>query len=166
MREKYLEECGIIQQNCTYTAETHHIIALSAKRKAVWFEVVPAIIAAFTSTLVAAGIAGEWLLPFTVVSAVISAVAAVLNPNKTHQEHLDAARNFTALKHDARFLRDSQSLKMNDDALCISVENLHQKYNELLKSVPPTDKDSFEKAREIVQSGMHEPDRDDAGRVK
>ena len=76
MKEKYIEECGIIQDNCTYTAEAHHHIAIYAKRKAFWLEVIPAVCAALSSTLVAAGILGEWLLPFTVLSASVSAVTA------------------------------------------------------------------------------------------
>ena len=166
MREKYLDECGIIQQNCTYTAEAHHIMALAAKRKAFYLEVVPAVIAAVTSTLVTTGIVGIWLLPFTIVSATVSAIAAVLNPNKTYQEHLSAARNFTTVKHDARFLRESQSVKMSDDLFALAVDNLHQKYNELLKAVPPTDQGSFEKARKIIQEGIHDPDRDSSGKIK
>lgn len=158
MREKYIEECGVIQQNCTYTAEAHHRLALSAKRKAFWLEVIPAVCAALSSTLVAAGILGEWLLPFTVLSATVSAVTAVLNPNKIYQDHLAAAKNFTTLKHDARFLHESQSARLNDEALILAIENLHQRYNELLKSTPPTDDKSFTKAREVVQSGIHEPD--------
>lgn len=166
MREKYIEECGIIQQNCTYTAEAHHRLAVSAKRKAFWLEVIPAICAALSSALVAAGILGEWLLPFTILSATVSAVTAVLNPNKIYQDHLAAAKNFTTLKHDARFLRESQSTRLNDEALVLAIENLHQRYNELLKSTPPTDDESFARARQTVQAGIHDPDRDGAGKIK
>jgi lysylphosphatidylglycerol synthetase-like protein (DUF2156 family) len=165
MREHYLDECGIIHQNCTYTAEAHHIMALSAKRKAFWLAVIPAVIAAATSALVAAKIAGEWLLTFTVISATVSAIAGVLNPNKAYQDHLVAARDFTAIKHDARFLRDSRATMMTDDVLAVSVEHLHQKYNELLKSAPPTEQKGFESARKIVQTGIHDPDRDSAGKI-
>jgi len=166
MKNKYIEECGIIQQNCTYTAETHHLIALSAKRKAFWLEVIPAVCAALSSTLVAAGLLGNWLLPFTVLSASVSAITAILNPNKEYQNHLAAAKNFTSLKHDARFLRESQSVRLSKDALIVAIEGLHQRYNELLKSAPPTDDKSFSKAREIVQAGIHDPDRDSSGKIK
>lgn len=166
MKEKYINECKIIQQNCTYTAEAHHQVALSAKNKAFWLEVVPAVGAAITGTLVATGIASEELLFITIISSAVSAVAAILNPNKAYQEHLDAAKNFVALKHDARFLHEAVSHKMSDDAFSLSVENLHQKYNELLKAVPPTDEKSFAKAQEIIQKGAHDPDRDGQGRIK
>jgi hypothetical protein len=165
MKEKYLDECRIIQQNCNYTAETHHIIALSAKRKAFWLEVIPSVIAAITSALVTADVVGLWLLPFTIVSASISAITAILNPNKTYQDHIAAARNFAVIKHDARFLCESQSTKMKDDVLYIAIENLHLRYNELLKSVPPTDQKSFEKAQKRIKAGVHEPDRDTNGKI-
>lgn len=166
MRDQYIDECAVIQQNCTYTAEAHHIVALEAKRKTLWLEIIPASCAAVTSTLVAAGIAGTWLLPLTILAATVSAVAAVLNPNKMYQEHLGAAKNFTAMKHDARFLRESQVLRLSDDALIVAVETLHHRYNELLKATPPTDNKSFAKAREIVQRNIHEPDRDTEGRIR
>lgn len=166
MKEKYIDECKAIQQNCTYTAEAHHQMALSAKNKGTWLEIVPAVAAALSATLVAAGLASTQILPFTIVTSVISAVAAVLNPNKTYQEHLSAARNFTALKHDARFLHEAMVHKMADDAFTISVENLHQKYNELLKAVPPTSSESFAKAQEVVQKGTHDFDKDKKGQIK
>lgn len=166
MREKYVEECSVIQQNCTYTAEAHHWLATAAETKAFWLEVIPAICAALSSALVAAGILGNWLLPFTILSATVSAVTAVINPNKIYQDHLVAAKNFTTLKHDARFLREFQSTMLTDEALALAIDNLHQRYNELLKVTPPTDDKSFSKARKIIQAGMHEPDRDDAGNIK
>ncbi len=165
MRDKYTDECKTVRQNCTYTAETHHQMAQSAKSKAFWFQVVPAICAAGSGALVAAG-APINLLPFTILSATVSAVASVLNPDRAYEEHLSAARSFTALKHDARFLYEASSLRMSDDAFAIAVDNLHQRYNELLKSTPPTDDQSFEKARARVQGDIHEPDTNSEGKIK
>ncbi len=141
-------------------------MAIRARRKALWFEVIPAVCAALSGALVSAGIVDESLLPFTILTATVSAVAAVLNPNRSYQEHLGAAKHFTAVKHDARFLEHAQSTRMTDDVFALAVENLHRHYNELLQSMPPTDEKSFSKAREIVQSGLHEPDKDEEGRVK
>ncbi len=165
MKEKYVEECAVIQQNCTYTAETHHIMAVCAKDKAFWLEVIPAVCAALSSALIATGILDVKLLPFTVLSATFSAVAAVVHPKEEYQEHLAAAQSFTALKHDARFLREAQSVSMSDDAFAIAVQNLHERYNELLKATPPTDEESFAKAQAVIQKGTHEPDLDDQGKI-
>jgi len=166
MKEKYIAECALIQQNCTYTAEAHYILALSGKRKAFWLETIPAVCAALSGALIGAKIIEPNLLPITILSATVSAVAAVINPNQVYQEHLSAACSFTTLKHDARFLRDTQSVRMTEDAFMTSVENLHQRYNELLKAVPPTDDKSFKKAQKVIQAGTHEPDRDQNGNIR
>ena len=166
MKDTYVEECATVQQNCTYTAEAHHLMALVAKRRALQFQTVPAISAALGSALVAANVWPQILLPLTILSAATSAAGAVLNPSKDYQEHLAAAKAFTALKHDARFLRCAQVTTMTDEAFAVAVENLHRRYNEIAQATPATSDKSIAKARETVQSGLHEPDRDDAGNVK
>jgi hypothetical protein len=166
MKQKYIDECKIIQQNCTYTAEAHHQMALVQKRYGLWLEIIPSVCAALTGALVAAGLASTDLLIITIISAVVSAVAGVLNPNRSYQEHLAAGKNFTTLKHDARFLHEATSYKMTDDAFCVCVENLHQRYNELLKTTPPTSPESFEKAQKVVKGRNHEPDKDKNGNIK
>jgi len=69
----------------------------------------------------------------TVVSAVIAAVASVLDPNKQYQEHPGAAKAFIVLKHDARFLQEAKSHKLSDEAFYLPVENLHAKRNEIVR---------------------------------
>lgn len=166
MREQHIDECKVIQQNSTYSAEAHHQIATRAKRAAFWLEVVPAVCAAGTSALVAAGIAGTDLLPVTVLSGAITAVTAVLNPNKRYQEHLDAAKGFTSLKHDARFLGSAQAARLTDEAFAVAVENLHARYNDFLRAVPPTDERGFKTAQATIAAGVHEPDRTSAGTIR
>lgn len=166
MKTKYIEECKTISQNCLYTAESHHQMALSAKRQAFWLEVIPSILAALSGTLVSSGILGHEVLIITVISSVVAAISAVLNPNKTYQAHLEAAKNFTALKHDARFLAEAEAERFSDESFQVSVGNLHQKYNELIKAVPPTNSKSFAKAQEVIKKGTHDPDRDENGNIK
>ncbi len=166
MKEKYIEECKIISQNCNYTAEAHHNMAANEKNKSIWLEIVPAICAALTSTLVAAGYAKTELLLLTIISAVISAVSSILNPGKSHQAQLTAAKNFTALKHDARFFWEAEANSISDDAFALSVRQLHNRYNELVKTSPTTTKDSFSKGRKTIQAGIHDLDRDEAGNIK
>lgn len=165
MKEKYIDECRVIKQNATYSAEAHHGLARTARAVAIWLEVVPAVCAALTGALVAAGIASNSLLPVTILSATVSAIAGVLNPNRRAQEHLAAAKGFTALKHDARFLSESQATAMSDDAFAVAVQTLHDKYNDFLRAVPATSPRAFDKARKAIQSGIHEPDRDAAGQI-
>ena len=158
MKNEYINECKIIHENCTYTAEAHHQMALSEKLKAIWLEIIPAVCATVTGTLVATGIAPAHLLFLTVVSSTMSAISAILNPSKNYQAHLDAAKNFTALKHDSRFMCKVMSIKLNDEAFSVCVENLHNRYNELIKTVPPTSTKSFTKAQLVIKKGVHTPD--------
>ena len=96
----------------------------------------------------------------------VTAVSSVLNPSKTYQQHLEAGKNFTALKHDARFLHEARCQRLSDEAFAECVESLHQKYNELVKVVPPTSTKAFKKAQEVVQSGTHDPDKNADGSLK
>jgi len=166
MIETYKSECKQIKQNAEYSAETHHIIADRSKRQSFWFEVVPAIIAAITGGLVAGQIAPTPLLWLTVISSVVSAIANVLNPKKDYYDHLNAAKNFTTIKHDARALHETFASGLSENEFKTRVEQLHQRYNDLVMFVPPTDKESFEQARIRVQSGLHAPDRDSKGSIK
>lgn len=158
MREKFDKEADNIEQNCTYTAEAHHIIALRNKRMSTRFQIAPAVVAAILGTLVGGGIVPGWFIWLSVVSAVIAAVGNVLNPMKEYYDNLNAAKNFTALKHEARGLREVFSFQMDDSVYAVAVRTLHERYKDLLRFAPPTDKKSFEEARKRVQEGVHKPD--------
>ncbi|HHT9139017.1 MAG TPA: SLATT domain-containing protein [Candidatus Wunengus sp. YC60] len=158
MRKQYLLECKHIQENCTYTAESHHILSDRGKRLGIWFQLVPTVIAAILASLVMLQMAPLVVNGLTVIAAVVSAVANVLNPLKDYYDHLNAAKNFTALKHDARALHELFSGNMNDKDFALAVETLHNRYNDLIRFVPPTDSKAFEEARKRIKEGIHEPD--------
>lgn len=77
---------------------------------------------------------------------------------KVYYDHLNAAKNFTALKHEARGLKDTFSSTIEDKEFFSAVKNLHEKYNNLIKFVPPTDEKSFNESRERIKKGVHGPD--------
>jgi hypothetical protein len=166
MNQSYIDECRQIQQNATYSAETHHRMAARDRRLSTWLQVVPAIVATITSGLVASGVSPHSLLWLTVTAAAISAVASIWNPQKSYQDNLAAAKGFTAIKHDARFLHEAKSTSMTDAEFRLAVQYLHEKYNELVKVVPATDPESFAEAQQVIQAGTHEPDKDCNGRIK
>lgn len=157
-KQKYSEECGKIEENCTYTAEAHHTIALHNKSLTTYFQIVPAVTAAILGVLVGGNIIPDWYIWLSVVAAVISAVGNVLNPMKEYYDHLNAAKNFTTMKRDANALCHTFVNRMTDEEFAIAVESLHSRYNDLVRFAPPTDNDSFEKARRRVQSGIHKSD--------
>jgi hypothetical protein len=158
MREEYKKECSAIQEFCTYNAETHHIIAGKNKNLSIRFQVIPAIIAALSGLLVAGNIVPNWFVWLSVLSAVITAVASILNPMKEYFDHLNAAKNFTALKHEARSLCNTFGINMSDEIFYDAVKHLHSRYNDLIKFVPPTDQKSFLIARENIKKGYHVQD--------
>lgn len=158
-RESYIKECELIRQNCLYTAEAHHNIASRYKSFAFWFQIAPAVIAAASSSAAIANLAnGALLNTIALIGAVATSVSSVINPNKVSETHLQAAKSFTILKHDARFLKDSRNHDLDDQAFSLAVENLHQRYNDYVGSVPPTDDKAFEEARQKIQKGIHDPD--------
>jgi hypothetical protein len=166
MRDKFDAECSAIEQNCTYTAETHHIIAAKRKRVGNFFQIAPAVIAAVLGGIAAANLATaavSWVLtPVTqwlsVIAAAIAAVSNYINPLAEYSDHLAAAKGFTILKQDARSLRETFSAPMSDDAYVAEVRALHERYADLVRSSPETDNISFEAAREKIKRGIHELD--------
>lgn len=158
MRKKYENECEAIEQNCTYTAETHHIIAAKRQRLGTRLQIVPAVIAAVLGVLAGTDILTPWTLWLSVIAAVISAVGNVLNPFAEYYTHLNAAKSFTILKQDARALRETFSGKMSDDMFGAATRSLHDRYDDLIRLAPATNNNSFEEARRRVQSGIHQLD--------
>ncbi len=160
IRDKYIEECKKIDQNCRYTAETHHIIANRNKNSATWYQLVPAVIAAVLGVLVVTEQFPIWSIWLGVISASVSAMGGVLNPLKEYYDHLNAAKNFTILKQDANSLHKTFYVGMTDEELGDAVRNLHDRYNEVIKFVPPTDEKAFKKSQERIKSKVHELDEE------
>lgn len=158
MRKKYESECEAIEQNCTYTAETHHLIAAKRHRLGTQLQVVPAITAAVLGVLAGTDVLTPWSLWLSVIAAAISAVGNVLNPFAEYYMHLNAAKSFTILKQDARAMRETFSGTMNDDVFGAAAHSLHDRYDDLVRLAPATDNKSFEEARRRVQSGIHQLD--------
>ncbi len=158
MRKKYENECAAIDQNCTYTAETHHIIATKRQRLGTQLQIVPAIIAAVLGVLAGTDVLTPWTLWLSVIAAAVSAVGNVLNPFAEYYMHLNSAKSFTILKQDARALRETFSGTMSDDMFRAATHSLHDRYDDLVRLAPATDNKSFEEARRRVQSGIHQLD--------
>lgn len=162
MRKNYIHECKTIQENCTDNAETHHILAAENGRLSMWFQLAPAVVAALSGFQAAGELIPQWASPVWIwvaaASATVTAVSTVLNPLKAYFDHLNAAKGFTVLKHEARALRRTFGTDMDEASFKATVKNLHDRYNDLVRAVPPTTKKAFEEARRRIQEGVHEPD--------
>lgn len=153
------QECCRIEENSTYSAETHHIIA---KRQLLWykvFQLVPAVATAVIGTLTVGDIVPKWVGFVGLSTAVITAIGTVVNPLQSYFEHVGAAKAFIAMKHDARAMREYGELSAIQD-LAASVRCLHDRYNDLVRVAPMTQDWAFKRARNRIQSGVHTSDEE------
>lgn len=150
-------ECTRVEENATQSAETHHILA---KRQQLWFKIfqlIPAIATALIGTLTVGQVVPRWVGIVGLITAVVTAIGTVLNPQQSYYEHVSAAKAFTVMKHDARATRELGEQSGNGD-LAVSVQCLHDRYNDLVRIAPVTEDWAFEKARKRIQAGVHSPD--------
>lgn len=156
MKAPYDIECRRIEEDSTYTAEAHHLLA---KRQLFWYkasQMLPAVITAGIVTAIASYPLPTWVSILALVSAVVTAIASVLNPQKGYYDHLSAAKAFTVMKHDARELGELARSGTTD--VVLSAKCLHDRYNDLVRTAPMTEDWAFEKARKRIQDGVHESD--------
>jgi len=156
-KEHLVKECIRIEEDCMYTAETHHQIAASAKKRAFLIKFIPAVIAAIGGILVLVGVHTivAWL---SVLSGFILAIAAVLDPDRKKIDHIKAAKDYTVLKHDARSLYQAFAQEMSPSEFYISTRLLRERYNNIVNNSPETEDEVFEKARVKIKTGRHTPD--------
>lgn len=152
-----IRECMQIEDDCRYTAETHYIIAAEADRTGFWLKLIPAIAAAASGAAVLAG-APNWVAWFAVISGVAFALQSMLNPDKKHDEHSQAGKCYTALKHESRALYKTFCKEMDRDSFSVMVRILRERYNMTAKLTPQTTIEAFEEARKRIKAGRHKPD--------
>ncbi len=131
-----------------------------AKRQQLWYrllQLIPAVASAIMGTLAVGRVVPMWVGVLAVISAVVTAIGTVMNPQQAYFEHLSAAKAFTVMKHDAFAIREL-ARATSPEALAASVKCLHDRYNDLVRIAPPTQDWAFEKARKRIQSGVHTPD--------
>ena len=151
-REDLIKECKTIEDNARYTSKAHYLMASRNKSLAIWFEIIPAMIAAVSGVLVLSQTIPPILGWITVVSALISAISNILSPHKSHYENLNTAKNFTITKTKAKSLYDSFSTSLDDDQLYNEVKSLSDNYNNLIQHTPPTSEWAYKKAVKLLNS--------------
>ena len=161
--ETLVTECRQIQDDSTYTAETHHIIGCALSKRAFGMKLIPALItvaAAFILLMGWSGGAGKpnWAAWVTLVSGVVTTLSVIMEPEKLARTHLFAAKAFTVLKHDARVAHESFRHFMSETEFFNNVKLLRERYNLLVQSSPATDTKAFEEACRRIKAGVHEAD--------
>lgn len=155
--ENLINECRRIEDDCLYTAEAHYIIAAGADRVSFWVKLIPAVAAAVSGIVLLSG-APNWIAWFSVIAGVAFALQSIMNPDKKNEEHSQAGKSYTALKHEARSLYQTFYKEMNRDSFSIMVRILRERYNMIAKMTPQTTTKAFEKGRERIKAGRHTPD--------
>lgn len=157
--EKLIKECKQIEEDSLYTSEVHYIIGSKLRKRALKSKFIPlgiTVLAAFALVLSIVPNVMSWI---TLVGALISMISIILDPDKESKEHFTAAKEFTAMKHEARSLHEAFSSFMNAKEFLFEVRCLRDKYDFLAKNTPATDdEEAFQQARKNIQEGRHMAD--------
>jgi hypothetical protein len=152
-----LDECDTVAKNALYNAQAHFILADSKERKGRWLLIAPSTISAVCGLLTAVGLP-NWLGAFSAVGGLMVSMAAIFGVDKQPTAHRNAACQWTALRHEARALHETYYREIPREQFVAEVRRIDDRYIALCQAFEPTDKESFEAARQQIQSGIHEPD--------
>jgi len=152
-----INECRRIEDDCLYTAEAHYIIAAKAGRVSFWVKLIPALAAATSGTALLSG-APNWIAWFSVIAGVAFALQSIMNPDGKKEEHSQAGKSYTSLKHESRALYQTFWKEMDQNAFSVMVRILRERYNMITKLTPQTTVKDFERGRQRIKAGRHTPD--------
>jgi len=152
-----INECRQIEDDCLYIAEAHYIIAAGAGKVSFWVKLIPALAAAVSGAALLSG-APNWIAWFSVIAGVAFALQSIMNPDKKKEEHSQAGKSYTALKHESRALYQTFSKEMDQNSFSTMVKILRERYNMIAKMTPQTTTKAFEEGRTRIRAGRHTPD--------
>lgn len=152
-----IHECRQIEDDCLYTAEAHYIIAADAGRVSFWVKLIPALAAAASGAALLGG-APNWIAWFSVIAGVAFALQSIMNPDKKQEEHSQAAKSYTVLKHESRSLHQTFYKEMDRESFSNAVNILRERYNMIAKMTPQTTVKAFEEGRRRIKARRHTPD--------
>jgi hypothetical protein len=152
-----LNECETVAQNSLYNAQAHFILADSKEKRGRWLLIGPSAVAALCGLLTAVGLP-SWLGAFSAVGGLMVSMAAIFGVDKQPTAHRNAACQWTALRHEARSLRETYFSELPREMFFAEVRRIDDRYITLSQALEPTDTESFEAARQQIHSGVHEPD--------
>jgi len=158
-----IHECETVADNSLYNAQAHFILADSKERKGRWLLIGPSVVAALCGLLTAIGCPG-WLGAFSAVGGFIVSLAAFFGVDKQPTAHRNAASQWTALRHEARALSETYFKELPHDQFIAEVRRIDDRYIALCQALEPTDRESFEAARQQIKAGVHRSDSERAKR--
>jgi hypothetical protein len=146
-----------VAENSLYNAQAHFVLADSKEKQGTWLLIVPSIVAGICGLLTALGLP-QWLGAFSAAGGLVATVAAALGIDRMPTIHRNAASQWTALRHEARSLNQTMFQELPHEQFLAEVRRIDDRYGALCQALPPTDRKSFETAREQIRAGAHEPD--------
>ncbi|MFX0195301.1 MAG: SLATT domain-containing protein [Candidatus Hodarchaeota archaeon] len=152
-----IDECKRIEEDCLYTAEAHYIGAAKAGTVAFSVKLIPAAAAAASGAALLSGLP-NWIAWFSVIAGVAFALQSIMNPDKKQEDHSQAGKSYTALKHESRALHETFCKEMDHDSFHVMVRILRERYNMTAKLTPLTSVKDFEEGRKRIKAGRHTPE--------
>ena len=122
-----------------------------------WVKLIPALAAAVSGAALLSG-APNWIAWFSVIAGVAFALQSIMNPDKKKEEHSQAGKSYTALKHESRSMYQTFYKEMDRVSFSTMVRILRERYNMIAKMTPQTTVKAFEKGRKRMKAGRHTPD--------
>jgi hypothetical protein len=155
--DNLLNECETIAENSLYNAQAHFFLADSKEKRGRSLLIVPSAISAICGLLTALGLPA-WLGAFSAVGGFMVTMAAVFGVDRQPTLHRNAACQWTALRHEARSLCETYFKELPREQLLAEVRRIDDRYIALTQALEPTDRRSFEAARQQIQDAVHRPD--------
>jgi hypothetical protein len=152
-----LQECETVAETSLYNAQAHFFLADTKEKRALYLLVVPSFVAGICGLMMALGFP-HWLGALSAAGGLVAAVAGVLGIDKEPTVHRNAASQWTALRHEARSLHQTFFKELPREQFLAEVRRIDDRYISLCQALPPTNRKSFETAREQIKAGTHEPD--------
>ncbi|GBE29843.1 MAG TPA: SLATT domain-containing protein [Bacteroidetes bacterium] len=147
-----LDECNRIYGDCLYTSQTHFVMARKAQIIARCLIIIPSGLAVMLSLISAFAEVGE-LSIIAAFMAGIAGLSSTLGITRDEQEHNNAANVLTALRHEAKSMKDAMWKEIDRSQLHSEVSRLGDKYRVLCTALPVTDDKSYKKAKTRIEEG-------------
>lgn len=148
-----LDECATVAENSLYTAQAHFADAEQTERLKWGLLVGPSGIAAVAGMLTAIGLP-SWIGIFSAVAGLVTGIASALGVDRKASGHVRAGNLFTALRHEARSLRDTFAHELPREQLTAEVRRIADRYGWLIQTLDPTSPKAFEEAQRRVKKGL------------